>query len=575
MKLFSFLVLVAFAAIAMVSCNKTEVKEGTDEVNMEEVKKMEAEFKTFSEGLQNTIKVKYKAVALGYFNSAVSGKEEDYAITETAEKAFNAIVSNKDDFKKLKEYKESGLIQDPILVRVLDMLYNEYLGKQLDEEMLNKMTEMSTNIEKKYSKFRAKVGNKELSDNEIEDILKSSTDSKELQAAWEGHKAIGPVVAADVIALVKLRNEAAKKLGFNNYHEMSLKLGDQDPAEVEALFDELDELTKGTFADLKTQIDEFLSARLKIKKEELMPWHFQNRFFQEAPQIYSVDLDKYYKGKDLVKLTEDYFASIDQPIDDLVKNSDLFEKPGKMQHAFCTDIDRDTRDVRVLCNVRDNYMWMNTMLHEYGHAVYFKYHDQSMPWILKTPAHTFTTEAIAMLFGRFASNPQWMVDNLGIDPKEAVEIQEIAFNILKLEQLTFSRWSQVMFRFEKSMYENPDQDLNKLWWDLVEKYQMVKKPEGRNQPDWASKIHIATSPCYYHNYHLGELLASQVDNYIKINILKLKEGEITSYYGNKEVGAYLIDKIYAPGAKYSWNDMIEKATGEKLTPKYYAQQFVK
>jgi peptidyl-dipeptidase A len=29
-----------------------------------------------------------------------------------------------------------------------------------------------------------------------------------------------------------------------------------------------------------------------------------------------------------------------------------------------------------------------------------------------------------------------------------------------------------------------------------------------------------------------------------------------------------------PGARYKWNDMIERATGEKLTAKYYAKQFV-
>ena len=44
--------------------------------------------------------------------------------------------------------------------------------------------------------------------------------------------------------------------------------------------------------------------------------------------------------------------------------------------------------------------------------------------------------------------------------------------------LIFSRWCQVMLRFEKGMYENPDQDLNKLWWDLVEKYQLLKRPDG-------------------------------------------------------------------------------------------------
>ncbi len=34
------------------------------------------------------------------------------------------------------------------------------------------------------------------------------------------------------------------------------------------------------------------------------------------------------------------------------------------------------------------------------------------------------------------------------------------------------------------------------------------------------------------------------------------------------------EKIFMPGARYYWNDMIEKATGEKLTAKYYAEQFV-
>jgi peptidyl-dipeptidase A len=36
----------------------------------------------------------------------------------------------------------------------------------------------------------------------------------------------------------------------------------------------------------------------------------------------------------------------------------------------------------------------------------------------------------------------------------------------------------------------------------------------------------------------------------------------------------MIDKVFKPGALYSWNNMIEKATGEKLTAKYYADQFV-
>ncbi len=67
-----------------------------------------------------------------------------------------------------------------------------------------------------------------------------------------------------------------------------------------------------------------------------------------------------------------------------------------------------------------------------------------------------------------------------------------------------------MFRFEKELYRDPNQDLNKLWWDLVEKYQGLKRPEGALSPDYASKIHIVSAPCYYHNYMMGELFACQV-----------------------------------------------------------------
>jgi peptidyl-dipeptidase A len=209
-------------------------------------------------------------------------------------------------------------------------------------------------------------------------------------------------------------------------------------------------------------------------------------------------------------------------------------------------------------------------LHELGHGVYSYYNDRTLPFTLRDAAHTFTTEAIAEFFGRLAKDPQWMLSMGIIDKRESDLISSDCQKSLRLQMLVFSRWAQVMYRFEKAMYENPDQNLNDLWWKMVEKYQMVTKPEGRNMPDWATKIHIALYPCYYHNYLLGELMASQLHYYITANITK---GQ--SMAGNKAVGDYLREKIFIPGARYYWNDMIEKATGEKLTAKYYAKQFVK
>ena len=54
---------------------------------------------------------------------------------------------------------------------------------------------------------------------------------------------------------------------------------------------------------------------------------------------------------------------------------------------------------------------MGTILHELGHGVYDKNIDSSLAFSLRTPAHTFTTEAIAKIFGNIASNPYWLRDN--------------------------------------------------------------------------------------------------------------------------------------------------------------------
>ena len=515
-----------------------------------------------------------KEANLASWDAAISGKPEDFKKAEELQMKLVSIFSNKESLKKLTEIKISGMITDSMLKRQLDVLYLQFLTAKADTGKLNSIVRMQSQIEQKYGNFRTEFKNKKLSDNEVEKILKSSKNVNEQKEVWIAQKKIGPLVAEDIKKMVKMRNEVAKDLGFKNYHQMSLTLSDQDPRVISELFDELDSLTKGAFVKVKGDIDDYFVKYYDLKsKSELMPWNYQNRFFQEAPKIYAVDLDKYYKDKNLEKLVSDYYSGIGLPVDDMMKKSDLYEKPGKNQHAFCTDIDNEG-DVRVLCNVQSTAYWMNTMLHEFGHAVYDKNIDTGLPFILREPAHTFTTEAIAMLFGRFSSNPQWLKDMMGLPEAEVKEIADNSFKTLRLEQLVFSRWAQVMYRFEKGMYENPDQDLNKLWWDIVEKYQMMKRPEGRNEPDWATKIHIASYPCYYHNYLLGELLASQLYYHIVEKVLKSNEMKFQGFVGKKEVGTYLLDNLFKPGSKYYWNDMIEKATGEKLTSKYYAKQFV-
>jgi len=510
---------------------------------------------------------------LSYFNALVSGKDEDYAKSEKATVALDDFHADTIAFARAKAFRESAQITDPLLRRQLELVYLAYLGRQVDPVMLAEMVRRQSDIEQRFNTYRTRVGGQVLTDNEVESILRSSTDSRELEAVWKASKEIGRQMAPDIIALVKLRNQAAAKLGFANYYEMQLILAEQEPAEIAALFDQLDSLTRDAFAELKGEIDSVLSLRHHVSTNELQPWHYQNRFFQEAPDIYQADLGSLYQGKDVVALARKYFAGIGIPADNIIAHSDLYEKPGKYQHAQSIDIDR-AGDVRILCSVTPGYYWLNTMLHELGHGVYDYYNDPRRPWLLRGAAHSVTTEGVALFFGRLAGNPSWLERVAGVPRAEVEPVAGICRNMLRTEQLVFSRWVQVMVRFERALYEDPDQDLNGLWWDLVEKYQLLKRPKGRNEPDWASKIHLATSPVYYHNYLMGELLASQFAHTIGSQVLRVSDPYEADFALNPKVGKYFRDKVFTPGAVYFWNDMVERATGEKLTAKYYADQFV-
>lgn len=507
------------------------------------------------------------------FNAAISGKNEDYELSAKLELELNKYYSNKQKFEFLKRLKESNIVNEPILKRYLDVVYLKFAANQYDENLLQQINTLSNSLEQKYSTYRAKLVNKELTDNEIEEILINSKNNEELKDVWEASKQIGKVVEKDVIEIVKLRNKAAKQLGYKNYFEKSLLLDEQDPADIEKLFDELDKLTRDEYIKVKLEIDDFLSKRYNVVIDELKPWYYQERFFQHAPNIFNYQIDNYFESKNLEQITADFFNSINLNIDDLLAKSDLYEKKDKYQHAFCTDIDRNG-DVRVLCNIKNNSRWMGTMLHEFGHAVYDKYISKALPWELRTHAHIFATEAIAMLFGRLIFNPTWLKIALNLDVEAYEKIKLISFKFLKFDQLVFSRWCQVIFRFEKSMYENPDQDLNLLWKNLVEKYQLIKYPEDRNEPDYAAKIHVALYPAYYHNYMLGELLASQLYFYIKDKVIKTADLDIEGFYNKKDIGEYLKNLFFSYGALYPWNELIIKATGEKLTANYFAKQFL-
>jgi peptidyl-dipeptidase A len=102
---------------------------------------------------------------------------------------------------------------------------------------------------------------------------------------------------------------------------------------------------------------------------------------------------------------------------------------------------------------------------------------------------------------------------------------------------------------------------------------MVKRPSGRKAPDYASKVHIVSAPVYYHNYMMGELFASQLHHAIARELYAGADPNTVVYVNSRKVGDFMRKKVFQPGRTKSWNELAEFATGEKLGPKAFAEDF--
>jgi len=515
-----------------------------------------------------------KAANLAYWNFTTTGEKQYEQEVARLHVALRKVYADRAGFERLKALTDAGPIDDPLLARQATLLRDAFTGNQMDDATIEELTRREVAIESTFNTFRAELDGKRVTENELEEILRASDDRELRRRAWEASKQIGLRVADPLIKLVEFRNDIAHSIGFENYYRMHITLQELDEDELFAIFDELDHLVSPVYRDYKADLDAQVAERFGLTPADLRPWHYSDPFFQEAPAA-DPSVRKFladtFVNQDIEALTRRFYHAIGLDVDDVLARSDLYEREGKQQHAYCMHVDRKG-DVRVLANIKPNDKWMSTMLHECGHAVYDKYLDMDLPFFLREPAHTLSTEAVAMLMGRLEIDPDWLTIYADVPFDNARSLADRLWGQLRGQLLIMARWVPVMSHFERALYQDPRQDLNTLWWDLVERFQMVPRPEGRDAPDWAAKIHLGTAPVYYHNYLMGELVASQLHHYIHTYVLG-GDGDLSRrFVTDPAVGRYLTEKVFYPGGLRHWQDALEFATGERLRPKYFVEQ---
>ncbi len=494
-----------------------------------------------------------------------TGDEDAAQRKAELETKLRIMFSDREVYEQLVTWEDSGEVTDSLLARQLDELIRSFKGNMLPQDMIAEMAERSAALNRKFNGFRPTLRGEKVSDNDIREILSESVDVEYRQETWEASKQVGAEMAPAALEMIELRNRAAQTLGYADFFQMRMELQELDRNWVLNAFDGLAQASRAAFRATHEEIDRRLGERFDVSESELGPWAWQEPFGQEDP-LAGPSLDALIEGHDVVDLTIAFYDSIGLDIRPILERSDLYERDGKNPHAFCADLDREG-DVRILANIRPKHRWLETMLHEGGHAVYDIGINPDLPWLLRTHSHLLTTEAIALLMGRQATEPDTLRVLLDLNGAHDVLLEE-AYRSEQRNQLVFSRWVLVVTHFEAAMYADPDQDLNQLWWELVERYQRIRPPERpAGAADWAAKIHVVLYPVYYHNYLLGQIFCSQLLASLRDQL------DIRELMGSDDVGPFLRDKVFWPGDSLRWDALVRHATGTELTPAPWAAEF--
>lgn len=331
--------------------------------------------------------------------------------------------------------------------------------------------------------------------------------------------------------MINARNDYAKKKGYENFYEMKLAEQGKDSKKLDSMFEKIADATKNVENNKKS----ISSETIKLIASRLG----KNNILGLCADIY----------KDMG------WNIMDMPI----KSFDLFPRENKINSRQTNSIDPNN-DVRVLADLdieNAPLFSVSTLMHELGHAVHYSSFGKNLPITQKTITSETMDEGIALLMGSLAEKEGTLAKTLGLPESAAQEIKDASL----LSKVDNIRAYIQVDRFEKAMYENPNQDLNKLWKDCGKKYSNYRY----SSLEWTDIDHFIHSPAYYHFYVEGEVMAEQLYNAAsKGGKVKLTETKDTAKFFNN---------IFKYGSSRNEDEILKQVTGKTLDVDAYCKQF--
>lgn len=332
--------------------------------------------------------------------------------------------------------------------------------------------------------------------------------------------------------LYKLRNEAAKALGYYDYPSLALARENLTPAELIEIFAKYERETRGPYAELLAEgVAKFDLGRVEAWDLNYVAYRLSaadDRYFPKETALPSLsEVVKGY-GRDL--------EAMDIPIH---QDADI------PYGGLCFAI-RTPDDIRILLNLKDGMGDFQTLYHEFGHGVHRKF-TACESFALKHGDAGFFAEAMADTWGLLPSRPAWLRAYTTMGEEEISRLVAASEKAFAVRTRRFMSQQS----FEMDAYRDADGDLDEALNRHSEHFLGYRYDDAGR---WAEVYFPLLYPMYSKNYMLARVIQRAVHHH-----LEDLYGELL---GEPKVFDFLVDNFYAHGALNDWKAKLSSVGAE-------------
>ncbi len=436
---------------------------------------------------------------------------------------------------------------------------------------------------------------------ELEAMMAKSRNPAELKEIWLGWHQQALAYKDRYAQYVAASNKGAREMGFADTGAFWRAQYDMPPeafaAETERLWQQVKPLYDSLHQYVRFKLQQTY-GKDEVPTTGPIPAHlFGNMWSQTWDHLYPIvqppgpaaNLDladklKQHDAKSMVRMGEAFYTSLGmEALPTSFWDKSLFTKPRDREvvcHASAWDMgmvggkaaNQRGIDVRIKMCINPTSEDFSVIHHELGH-IYYDMAYRNQPWLFKNGANDGFHESIGDTVV-LSMTPHYL-NKIGLLAQVPDASQEVGVLMNRaLQNVAFLPFAYLVDQWRWKVYSGSTkpQDYDKVWWELREKYQGIKRPVSNeankaNQEnqgggfDAGAKYHVAADSSYA-KYFVAAILQFQLHRALCREALYTGPLHRCSIYQNPAAGKKF-QAMLSQGSSRPWQQVLKTASGEE------------